>query len=195
MQDKHLHFTFVSLSLSQVKSQTRARDLSSALRESFCRPTAGRWLARFHRPDRASSGVELLASALRRRAGTGDERRAPWIPYATSPLDPPVLLLFRKKNRFDFPYLCSSVTASILARFDLVLRRQCASVEGRGRRRSSLLRPLRLPRSLPQPRPVLPGKSPLPSPMHVYWNPNCSRDTCLLYSGISSLELLLVRCI
>ena len=52
-------------------------------------------------------------------------------------------------------------TASILPRSDLVLRRQCAGIEGRGRRLRALLRPLRLPRPLPRPRPFLPGKSPL----------------------------------
>ena len=154
-----------SLSLSQLTSQTRARPLgiSSALPESFCRPTAGRWLARFHR---ASSGVDLLASA----AAPGPAMNGGLPGFRTPPhlsnLPSPIFSL--KKILFDFPYLCSSVTSSILARFDLVLRRQCAGVEGRGRRRSSLLHPLRLPRPLPRPRPVLPGKAPLPSPMHVY---------------------------
>ena len=173
MQDKHLPFavvssTFVSITVTTHNSRVRlGLGISSVLREKFLPPDNwGLWLARFHRPDRASSGVELLASS----AAPGPAMNGGLPGFRTPPhlsnLPSPIFSL--KKILFDFPYLCSSVTSSILARFDLVLRRQCAGVEGRGRRRSSLLHPLRLPRPLPRPRPVLPGKAPLPSPMHVY---------------------------
>jgi hypothetical protein len=143
---------------------TDSSPLSCASR-SCCSLAAGRparTVARVHQPDRASSGTEPLAASA--TAVTGDERRAPWIPYALSLLHSHIFLLHFDSKRLPFrlPFsLCSPCYASILPRSDLVLRRQCAGIKGRGRRRRALLRPLRLPRPLPGPRPVLPGKSPL----------------------------------
>jgi hypothetical protein len=78
------HIRMFSASPQQV---TWSRDLSSASRKFQALRPCKRPLTRPGQPRRG--GARLL-----RRAGTGDERRAPWIPYANSSLVPPVLLFF-----------------------------------------------------------------------------------------------------
>jgi ribosomal protein S14 len=136
-------------------------------------PSHRRSVARVHRPGRPPGQLRRGAARLLLcRCGGRCLAMNGGIPgfrtLSISPSRSSLFLSIRSGCRFfGFPFLRSGVAALILARSDLVLRRQCSGVEGRGRRRRALLRPLRLPRPLPRPRTVLPGKSPLPCPYRL----------------------------